>query len=170
MTTPEEHNKYLGYSHLGYASFQLLMMALMAVFFYVVFNNMPAGGGGKNDFPPGVFAFMMSFVFIFQMLFAVPSLFAGYGLLKRKSWAKTASIIAGVLSAMSFPIGTAVCVYTFWFLFSEPGKTLYDKPQTETARRSDYLLNEPADANSVGNWNARKKDYAPPKEMPNWRE
>ena len=30
---------------------------------------------------------------------------------------------------MSFPIGTAVCAYTFWFLFSEPGKSLYDRPR-----------------------------------------
>lgn len=170
MTTPEEHNKYLGYAHLGYASFQMLMMALMGVFFFVFFSSMPAGGGGKDAFPAGVFAIMMSFMFIFQMLFALPSLFAGIGLLKHKSWAKTASIIAGVLSAMSFPIGTAVCVYTFWFLFSEPGKTLYEKPRAESARRSDYFLNEPTDANSVDNWNARKKEYAPPREMPNWRE
>ncbi len=90
----------------------------------------------------------------------VPSIVAGYALLKQRRWAKTAAIIAGVLAAMQFPIGTAVCVYTFWFLFSEPGKVLYEKPT--------YALPPPPPV-----WNnqsqMRSEDQHLPRTPPDWR-
>ena len=57
----------------------------------------------------------------------IPSFVAGYAFLKRKSWAKIAGIVACALSALRIPFGTAVSIYTFWFLFSTPGKILYDQ-------------------------------------------
>ena len=169
MATKEEHNKYLAYSHLGYAGLQLLMMMLMIFFSFIIFGVL-AAGDTRGDFPGGLIAAILIVSFLFQLIFTVPSFIAGFGLLKRKHWAKTASIIAGVLSAMSFPIGTAVCVYTFWFLFGENGKELYERPLMEAGGRSDYFLNEPSDASTVGGWTERKREYVPPKEMPNWRD
>ncbi|MGB7208817.1 MAG: hypothetical protein WBD27_09185 [Pyrinomonadaceae bacterium] len=63
------------------------------------------------------------------MVFPTPSFIAAYGLLKRKSWARIASIIARVLSSMSVPIGTAACVYALWFFFGDQWKTVY--PQSD---------------------------------------
>jgi hypothetical protein len=171
MKTKEEHNKYLAYSHLGYGAFQLLMMLVMITFSAIIFGGI-AASDTKGDFPAAFIAVILGIAFLFQLIFTAPSLIAGFGLLKRKQWAKTATIIAGVLSAMSFPIGTAVCVYTFWFLFSENGKELYERPLAEAGRHSDFFLNEPAeDANTIGRWTERKRgEYVPPKEMPNWRD
>jgi hypothetical protein len=168
MTTKEEHNKYLAYSHLGYAGFQLFMMLVMGVFSYLMLDAFTADA--RADFPVGLVALILGISMLFQLLFSVPSMVAGLGLLKQKSWARTAGIVAGVMAAMSFPIGTAVCVYTFWFFFSEPGKALYDRPSMETRNRSDYFLNEPSEVYATDNWTERKREYAPPKEMPNWRE
>jgi hypothetical protein len=92
----------------------------------------------------------------------IPSLIAGYGLWKKKKWAKTASIIAGVLAAMSFPVGTAVCVYTFWFLFSNPGKVLYDKPVYSLPQGQQVW-----GAQEIGS--QRENQYVPPKSPPDWR-
>jgi hypothetical protein len=69
---------------------------------------------------------ILIFAGIINLLFTIPSVVAGYALLKRRPWGKIAGIVAGVCTAMSFPIGTAVAVYTFWFLFGETGKALYD--------------------------------------------
>jgi hypothetical protein len=169
MATKEEHNKYLAYSHLGYAAFQCLMMLMMILFSFILFGAL-AATDTKGEFPAGLIAAILAISFIFQLIFTLPSFIAGMGLLKRKHWAKTATIIAGVLSAMSFPIGTAVCVYTFWFLFGENGKELYERPQSEIGGRSDYFLNEPSDTRDAGRWTERKREYVPPKEMPNWRD
>jgi hypothetical protein len=68
---------------------------------------------------------------VFSVVMTVPSLIAGYALLRRRSWAKVAGIVGGVLAASSFPIGTAVAVYTFWFLFSETGKQVYPGKKNE---------------------------------------
>lgn len=167
--TSEEHNKYLAYSHIGYASLHLLMTLAMSVFFFLfmmlALSNDPQGG------PPAVlFAVMIVFMLGFQLLFTVPSLIAGFGLLKRRDWARTASIIAGVLAAMSFPIGTAVCVYTFWFLLGEAGKYLYAQPSAKSVERPASLLNEPVTTGETRTWSESKREYVPPKEMPNWRD
>ncbi|HEX8175173.1 MAG TPA: hypothetical protein VF543_08645 [Pyrinomonadaceae bacterium] len=171
MTTKEEHNKYLAYSHLGYAAFQLLMMLMMIVVSFIIFGNI-AAADTSDTFPAGFVALILVASFLLQLVFTVPSMIAGYGLLKRKQWAKTATIIAGVLAAMSFPIGIAVCVYTFWFLFGENGKELYERPQAMADGHSGFYLNEPQDdAETIGRWTERKREeYVPPKEMPNWRD
>ncbi|HEY0321024.1 MAG TPA: hypothetical protein VGC66_08740 [Pyrinomonadaceae bacterium] len=169
MTTPEEHNKYLAYSHLGYAAFQLLTMLVMVVFSFIILDWV-AASDTKGEMPIGFIAAVLIVSFLFHLLFTVPSLIAGFGLLKRRHWAKTASLVAGVMSAMSFPIGTAVCVYTFWFLLGESGKDFYTRQLAETGSRSDYFLNEPSGANTAGRWQERKQEYVPPREMPNWRD
>ena len=131
MTTPEQHNKYLAYAHLAYgtlsALFTLGILVMFGVMFFAI-ARAPVESSGPSPLPP---AFFLIFWLIFAAMYAsftIPSFVAGYALLKRKRWAKIASIIAGVLAAAFFPIGTALCVYTLWFLLSEPGRILYDTP------------------------------------------
>jgi hypothetical protein len=125
--TPEKHNKYLAWSHLAHGGFQLLIMSFMMLMFGLMFGAVGRQPGGDGP-PAGFFLVFMLFALVFNLIFALPSFIAAYGFLKRKPWAKTAGIVGGVMAAMNFPIGTAVCVYTFWFLFSDPGKVLYDQP------------------------------------------
>ena len=80
--------------------------------------------------------FFVGFIVLIQLLFVVPSLVAGYALMKRKRWARIAAIISAVLAGANFPIGTAVCVYAIWFLTSESGKSMYDN-QRKTSQ--DYF-------------------------------
>jgi hypothetical protein len=70
------------------------------------------------------------------------------------------------VAAMNFPFGTAVCVYTFWFLFSEPGKAIFE--------RSTYSLppGQQTWANQSWNYDARRQrdaQYDPPQPPPDWR-
>lgn len=166
----EEHNKFLAYSHLGYAAFQLFMTCVMAFFLYFAFEMMRATP--PYDAPPAsIVTAVIVFVILLQMLFTVPSIFAGFGLLKRRSWARTAGFISGVMAAMSFPVGTAVCVYTFWFLLGEGGKQLYPERATGDEYREPSFLNEPSEASAADAWRKpREGVYAPPREMPNWRD
>ncbi len=159
--TPEEHNKFLGISHLVYGGLFGLMMVAMLVFFSFIIGL--SASRQPPDGPPAALFFMMFlFMSLFYGMLIIPSFIAGYGLLRRRKWARLASIIAGVLAGMSFPIGTAVCIYTFWFLFSEPGKTLYDKPA--------YAL-PPPPPNWAAEASSRKREpqYVPPASPPDWR-
>lgn len=124
--TPQEHNKYVGLAQLGYAGVHLLMMTvLMGVEGYMFENIYSRSQEMGGPPPPPFIGLIFVFVGIFSIAMTIPSVVAGYALLKRRPWAKVAGIVAGVVAATSFPIGTAVAVYTFWFLFSDVGKQLY---------------------------------------------
>jgi hypothetical protein len=129
--TPLEHNKYVGLAHIGYACLHLLSLVASMAFMGVMFSSIfaqTARMGGEGP-PPAFFAGIMIFAGLINAAFTIPSVIAAYALLKRRPWAKIAGIVAGVTSAMSFPIGTLVAVYTFWFLFSDPGKAIYGEPR-----------------------------------------
>jgi hypothetical protein len=119
----EEHNKYIAYSFFAHGAFQLLMLLLVALMFFF-FISIPAAPGRPGP-PAGMFAVIFGFMFVFQMLFIAPAFIAGYALLKRKSWARMAAIVAGILGAMNVPIGTATCIYSLWFFFGENWKSIY---------------------------------------------
>ena len=50
---------------------------------------------------------------------ALPALIAGIGLLRRKRWARIWALLAGVLNLLSFPLGTAVGIYSIWFFVQD---------------------------------------------------
>ena len=156
MTTPEQHTKYLGYSHLGYGGLMALMGLAMIGFINGIFRLDPNG-------PPfGVMILFSLFITLMYGLMTVPSFIAAYGLLKKKKWAKTASIVGGVTAAMNFPIGTAVCVYTFWLLFSEPGKAIFEKSTYQLPPSRQWYANE-------AQQRQEQTQYTPPSTPPDWR-
>jgi hypothetical protein len=126
--TADDHNKLVAYAQLGHGTLHLLSLifvyGVMGIMFARIFDRAQSMG---NDFPPELIGVILVFAGIINFLLTIPSFVAAYGLLKRRPWAKIAGIIAAVLAAISFPIGTAVAVYTFWFLFSDVGKSIYDR-------------------------------------------
>lgn len=157
--TPEQHNTLLGSLHLVYAGFLLLMMFI----FIVAFGGAFWLGRTGPDGPPLIFMLVVwTFVALIYAALTIPSFIAGFGLLKRKKWAKTAAIVAGVFAATSFPFGTALCVYTFWFLFSEPGRAILAAPRLELpVGRQSWLPGRAGKEKEV--------EYIPPSSPPDWR-
>jgi hypothetical protein len=165
MTT-EEHNKALGICHLAYGGLSALMALAMLLFIGAIFGMMPADGP-----PLGVMMLMFFLIMAWSFILTVPSFLAGYAILKRKSWARPASIVAAVLETMSFPIGTAVAVYSFWFMFSDAGRAMYDKNPVRPQR--PYALHDAPPPPAPG-WDARanrerEREYVPPPQPPDWR-
>ncbi|HZN07153.1 MAG TPA: hypothetical protein VFB65_10220 [Pyrinomonadaceae bacterium] len=160
--TPEQHNKYLAYSNLAYGGLFVLLALLMMVFILGIL------GAAPNGPPVGLMIFFSLFALVIYGGMVIPSFVAAYGLLKRKKWARTASIVAAVVAAANFPIGTAVCVYTFWFLFSDPGKYLFDQ------NNHNYALppGQQTWANQTWQHDAqrqRENQYQAPPSPPDWR-
>jgi len=58
-------------------------------------------------------------------IIAIPSIIAGWGLSKRKSWARILAIILAILSLPHIPIGTAIGVYALVILFNPEAKALF---------------------------------------------
>jgi hypothetical protein len=134
----------------------VLFCLAMIGMFIGVFGSMPDAP------PPIVMLFMTIFIGGLYSLMTIPSFIAGYALLKHKSWARTAALIGSVTALTNFPIGAAVCAYTFWFLFSEPGKAIFEK--------RNYMLppGRQSWAYDVQN-NQAQTTYTPPPTPPDWR-
>ena len=65
----------------------------------------------------------------FMLLLAAPGIIAGIGLLKRKSWARILTVVLGILNLTSFPVGTAIGVYTLYVLLQRDAGDLFASPQ-----------------------------------------
>jgi hypothetical protein len=63
----------------------------------------------------------------FLLMISVLCLFAGFGLLKLRPWARTLAIVLGVILLFHPPFGTALGVYTLWVLLGDRAGELYDR-------------------------------------------
>ncbi|NOT74256.1 MAG: hypothetical protein HOP08_04950 [Cyclobacteriaceae bacterium] len=48
------------------------------------------------------------------LFFSIPSIVGGWGILNGKPWALTLLLVMGCFKLFSFPIGTALGIYTIW--------------------------------------------------------
>ncbi|HVG35814.1 MAG TPA: hypothetical protein VM911_22370 [Pyrinomonadaceae bacterium] len=171
MTT-EGHNKTLGTMHLVYGAMNGLVMLMLGFMFAVMIPVDRSGLPISTGMPLPIYIALMVMITIFGLLFTIPSLAAGYALLKQKSWARIASLIAAVIEGMNFPFGMALCVYTFWFLYGK-GAHLYDNRSLASRDRFHLPHGEPSTFEfTAGSSRERRAEheYVPPPQMPNWRD
>ena len=79
-----------------------------------------------------VLSIVANVVIAFFLILSIPGLVAGFGLFKRKEWARILALILSVLDLFNFPLGTAMGVYSIWALsnkeivelFKNPGKRI----------------------------------------------
>lgn len=138
--TLQDHNRVIGIMHIVWGAFNGLIMLLLVPFFLIFMGVI----GSDPKAPAGlevIFGFLGFFFLVLALVIAIPSFVAGYAMLKRKSWAKIAGIISACLCALNFPFGTALCVYTLWFVLGE-GQNIYG---ALGAARSDYAPRLPPD-------------------------
>jgi polyferredoxin len=116
--TAHDHNKTLG------SIFGLLSILLATILTAVLGQSLL-----KGKVVPGT---IMQDPFLCK---AVPigltlSLFlfaASFGLLKRRRWGRSLSLLISSMFIFFYPLGTMLSVYAWWFLHSEGGKQLYSR-------------------------------------------
>jgi len=119
--TAEEHNKTLATLHFIYGAMHGLTLLGLLLLVFVVNLASPAANLIST------FWIAVSVVVFVVLLFAVGllPLLVGYGLTKRRRWAKSLGICLAVISLINIPIGTALAIYTFKFFKSAGGIKLY---------------------------------------------
>ncbi len=60
------------------------------------------------------------------IVFAVPGLVTGYGLLKYKPWARIAGIVLSALNLINVPFGTLLGAYGLWVLLTRETERLFE--------------------------------------------
>jgi hypothetical protein len=61
----------------------------------------------------------------FAVVWALVALLAAWGLLQHEPWGRTMALIAGILSLLRIPFGTALGVYTLWVLLPQSSEEEY---------------------------------------------
>lgn len=124
---PESHGRLVAILHLVHgfvaaASAAGLFLSVAVLFGFKAALEcwlFPAGDGTGSDPEFWIYVFAVAVVVVYvllALLFTVPALAGGFGLLTRKKWARKFVLISAVVAALDFPFGTAIAVYTFWFL------------------------------------------------------
>jgi hypothetical protein len=130
--TAEEHNKTLATLHFIYGGMHGLTLLGLLLLVFVFVMASPAANSIS------AFWIAVSVVVFVVLLFAVGlwPLLVGYGLMKRRRWAKPLGVCLAVISLVNLPIGTALGIYTFKFFKSGGGIRLYGGG-TSTAKESE---------------------------------
>lgn len=88
-----------------------------------------------NDVPPpevlqliGPITFLVG---VIVLLISMPSVAAGVGLLRYRSWGRALTLVLSFIRLLEFPFGTATAVYSFWVLLSQDGKDFYKQRAAE---------------------------------------
>jgi hypothetical protein len=61
----------------------------------------------------------------FAVVWAIVAILAAWGLLQHEPWGRTMALIAGILSLIRIPFGTALGVYTLWVLLPQSSEEEY---------------------------------------------
>lgn len=124
MESIDNHKRILGIVYLISGILSVFGMLLLNAFLSVIFSFALQEANPEEqraiEFALSIAQYVPLFVIIF---FSVPTLIAAYGLLSRKSWATLFALIVGCLKLFSFPIGTAIGVYSIW-IWSEEQKLI----------------------------------------------
>jgi hypothetical protein len=117
----DTHKKVLGIIYVITASLTILVAIFIRAILGIVFEfaaQEDPGVARVADFVTALSAIVPALILIFS---SIPTMIAGVGLLMRQSWAPTFALIMGCLKLISFPIGTAIGIYSIW-IYSEDQK------------------------------------------------
>jgi hypothetical protein len=110
--TSHNHNKAVGIAHGLVGTLALIGLAVAAV---LEARRRPVDAAER----------------LAWLLYILPlpllQLLTAYGLLTTRRWSRVLAFILSAIYVWIFPVGTLLAIYTFWFLFSDAGKTLYAK-------------------------------------------
>ncbi len=117
----DSHKRILGIIYIVSGILLLFGMMLVSMFFSLVIPWISENAGEGQWVFTWLVPFIRSIAIFVCVVIALPSLIAGWGLLNNRTWALTLALIIGCLRLFSFPIGTAIGVYTIW-VYVEDGR------------------------------------------------
>lgn len=114
----EQHIKILGIMHIVWGAISALGGLILLIVFggaYGIVEIVSRRESAAAMALPFI-ALIGGAISLLLLLLSVPSILAGIGLLRRKSWAKVLTIVLSALHLFNFPLGTALGIYGLWVL------------------------------------------------------
>jgi len=123
-----DHVKILGILHIVFGSLGIVGALVVLLIFGglagIVGSSIDTGDVDRTT-GMAVLGGIGLVVFIVIALLSVPSLIAGFGLLKYKPWARILTIVLSALDLVHVPLGTALGVYGLWVLLNQQTEALF---------------------------------------------
>ena len=117
--TEPVHRKVIGIAYIAFSILGLFGLLFYDFFMSFIFDMATMDGDFDQEFL-WVFDFINKFVWAIGLLFLVPRIFIGFGLINQRKWADTPALIYAVIGLINIPIGTALGVYAIITLTSKP--------------------------------------------------
>ncbi len=64
---------------------------------------------------------------------AIPSILAGWGILRHKNWARILGLVFGVFILFEVPLGTALGIYALWILLNDETVRIFQSAKLQMA-------------------------------------
>jgi hypothetical protein len=112
--SPPEHNKTLGFIHGLLGALVLIGLIVVAVF---EVRRRPSDAAQRLAW--------MWYVLPLPALQILTAL----GIFTRRRWGRMLALIFAVFYVWIFPLGTLLAIYTWYVLFGETGRQMYDAPR-----------------------------------------
>lgn len=128
----DHHKKVLGIIFIVTASLTILMTLIMNAFMGTLFGFIIDRAAEKDAAVvlEAVKTLVTAIIWVIVICVSIPSIIAGIGLLNKQRWALTMALILGCLKLLSFPIGTAIGVYSIW-VYTENSKLEKEQAQVK---------------------------------------
>ena len=119
----ERHINAVAALQIGMSIFNLLIA-------FLIFTVLKLVGGFATEPNAGkILSIIADALAILFILISVPGILAGMGLYKRREWARILTLVLSVIEIFSFPIGTAIGIYSIWALV-QPEVVIEFNPQS----------------------------------------
>jgi len=118
----QQHVRIAGWLFIAYSIF----LDVVAIFIGIVVVGGGALSGDRQAMM--ITGAVAIFVVALLLVLSIPGIITGMGLLKFRPWARILAIILAVLNILSFPLGTALAIYTLWAMLSAETGPLFGGP------------------------------------------
>lgn len=117
----EKHLPIVAWLHMAHGAILLTVGVFLFLFL--------SGAGLVTAEQPAILATGIVAIFILTMfvIFGLPHVIGGMGLLNGKPWARILVIIMSFMALPAFPVGTAIGLYSLWVLFNEDIQAIWAK-------------------------------------------
>jgi hypothetical protein len=116
------HKKILGVLFIVFSAMGLMGL-LFFDFFVDFFVNIAANEG--DPVPQEllwIFDLLRSVFWGIAIIFLIPKIIIGFGLINQRKWANVPSLVYGILGLINFPFGTLVGIYSILIYVAKPDK------------------------------------------------
>ncbi|HEY1203849.1 MAG: hypothetical protein ABSH46_17795 [Bryobacteraceae bacterium] len=132
----ENHVKILAILHIVFGALGLLAALLCLAFFGVIAGVIQTAAESSSNpdaqLAVPVVGIVGAIIVILVVVFSLPGIVTGFGLLHHREWARILGIVLAAISLPGVPFGTALGIYGLWVLLNAETARLFARPRPQS--------------------------------------